>query len=261
MGNIIISIKRFFQNKNTVTIFAILIAVGIIYFAYNFRIKKSTEPVNVPYATQEIGPRTLITQEMVSTKAVPGGIVTKDVLTNPDNIIGKYVINTGVVPKDGLFFNSMVIDGDESLTSIADDIPDGQVTCSMEVDLDSTFGNSIYPGNYIDIYFKTNDETGRVWIGKFIESIRVLAVTDADGKNVFETNTAPERPAFLKFNVNEDVYSLFNTIQSMGIVLFPVQRNANYSKNPKETRIVGVEFQKYISGNTVDSTIINGGKK
>ena len=126
MGNIIISIKRFFQNKNTVTIFAILIAVGIIYFAYNYRIKKSTEPVNVPYATQE-------------------GIVTKDVLTNPDNIIGKYVINTGVVPKDGLFFNSMVIDGDESLTSIADDIPDGQVTCSMEVDLDSTFGISIYP--------------------------------------------------------------------------------------------------------------------
>ena len=34
MGNIILSIKRFFQNKNTVTIFALLLAVGIIYYAY-----------------------------------------------------------------------------------------------------------------------------------------------------------------------------------------------------------------------------------
>ena len=58
MGNIMIAVKRFFKNKNTVTILAILVAVGILYLACNLRIKKDTEPVNVPYATKEIGPRT-----------------------------------------------------------------------------------------------------------------------------------------------------------------------------------------------------------
>ena len=261
MGNLIIGIKRFFQNKNTVTIFAILIAVGIIYFAYNFRIKKSTEPVNVPYATQEIGPRTQITQEMVSTKKVPGGIVTKDVLTNPDNIIGKYVINTGVVPKGGLFFSSMVINWEDFPKSVFADIPDGQTVYAMEVDLDRTFGNSIFPGNYIDVYYRTTDESGKVWIGKFIESIRVLDVEDGSGNSVFETNTAPLSPNKILFNIRDDMFVLFKKIEAMGIQLFPVQRNANYSENPSETRIVGVEFQKYVEQHAVEDSVINGGKK
>ena len=65
----------------------------------------------------------------------------------------------------------------------------------------------------------------------------------------------------LVFNVDRKVYTLFDTINSMGIELFPVQRNANYSKNPKKTTIVGVEFQKFVEGSSVGYDVINGGKK
>ena len=82
MGSILIGIKRFFKNKNTVTIIAILAALGILYGAYYFRIKKATDPVSVPYATREIGPRTLITADMIGIKKVPGGIVKGGALIN-----------------------------------------------------------------------------------------------------------------------------------------------------------------------------------
>ena len=38
MRGILISIKRFLKNKNTVTILAILVSLGILYWSYQYRI-------------------------------------------------------------------------------------------------------------------------------------------------------------------------------------------------------------------------------
>lgn len=260
MGNLIISIKRFFQNKNTVTLFALLLSVGIIYIAYNYRIKQSIEPVNVPYATKEIGPRTPITKEMVSVKKVPGGVVTDKVIKNTGSIIGKYVINTGVIPEGSLFYSSMVINWEDFPKSVFADIANGETVYALKVNSASTFGNSIFPGNYIDIYYQTTVKEGnqrKVWIGKFIESIRVLDVQDRYGHSVFETNGTPKQPAQLLFNIKDDVFLLFKKIEMInGVELFPVQRNANYSKQASPAKIVGNEFKKFIEEQAVDDDIV-----
>ena len=60
MNNLLIGFKRFIKNKNTVTMIALILCVGLIYLGYNWRIKKATEPINVPYALQKIEPRTQI---------------------------------------------------------------------------------------------------------------------------------------------------------------------------------------------------------
>ena len=52
MESIIVGIKRFFMNKNTVTIIGIIACLGILYWAYNYRIKKTTDPISIPYAIQ-----------------------------------------------------------------------------------------------------------------------------------------------------------------------------------------------------------------
>ena len=77
MNNILIVIKRFFTNKNTVTIIAVVASICILYFFYNSRIEKKTEPISVPYAISEIGPRTKITSDMIGIRKVPGGVVGK----------------------------------------------------------------------------------------------------------------------------------------------------------------------------------------
>ena len=268
MGNIAIGIKRFFQNKNTVTIVALLAAVGIIYFSYNYRIKLKTEPVNVPYATKVIGPRTLITQEMVSVKKVPGGIVTDNVLTSSNDILGKYVINTGVIPEGSLFYKSMVITWDEIPKSLFEDIPtkdekgNKYTVYNLPVDDDSTYGNSIFPGNSIDIYFRATDkENGnKVWIGRFIKNIKVLAVVDKSGKSVFETAKDPGKPAYLMFAVPDNIYMLFNKIEGTGAAkLFPVQRNAEYANSEAVATIDAAEFVKFVNDKAVADDIILGG--
>ncbi len=259
MGNIMIAIKRFFQNKNTVTIFAILLAVGIIYFAYNYRIKRKTEPVNVPYAVKELAPRTLITDEMVSTKKVPGGIVTKNVITNTSNIVGKYVTNTAVIPEGSMFYQSAIVEWEDLPSSIAKDIPDKETLYRLHVDLDSTYGNSIFKGNRIDIYFKT-EKDNKVWVGKFIEGIEVYGVVDSYSKSVFETIGDPLEPEYLLFNVDINKFKLLKAIEEVEalseITLFPVPRNANYSKeeNKVTAEITGIEFYNYVMQYISDDT-------
>ena len=263
MGNIIIGIKRFFQNKNTVTIFAILVAVGIIYFAYNLRIKKSTEPVNVPYATQEIGPRTYITNDMVSIRKIPGGVVTKDVLLSTAEIVGKYVNNKAVIPEGSMFYKSMVLDWDELPSSFYENIGEDETVFALKVDMDKTYGNSIFPGNYIDLYYKAHkaNNSNKPWIGVFIEGIRVLDVQDADGNSVFETNGDPLKPAKLLFEIDMETRTLLEYISSLGIDLFPVPRNKEYSNQEHTPEIVGNELVKYVNDKSVDKNLINGGSK
>ena len=259
MGSMLIGIKRFFKNKNTVTIFAILASLGILYGAYYYRIKKATDPVSVPYATREIGPRTFITSDMVGIKKVPGGVVKGDAIVNKNQIVGKYVSNKAVIPENGLFYKSMVVNWEDMPSSQFEDIPDCYTPYALKVDAETTYGNSIFPGNYIDLYYKTSKVVNRqqvVWFGKFIESIKVLAVTDAQGNDVFETNGDPKAPAHLLFSVPNKVFRLLKIAERSNGTIIPVQRNANYSKNPKQTAIVNSSIEEHIRSFAVGDDLL-----
>ena len=62
MGNL----KKFLQNKNTVTILGVLACLVILYIGYTSRINSQTKLVDVYYANQTIQPKTKITDEMIS---------------------------------------------------------------------------------------------------------------------------------------------------------------------------------------------------
>lgn len=267
MNNILIGVKRFFKNKNTVTIFAVILCLIIIYFAYSYRIKKATEPTMVPYATRNLEPRTLITADMVGTRKVPGSIVTANVITEPGLIVGKYVSNQVEIPNNSLFYANTLLTWEELPRSIYGDIPEGNTIVALPVSLESTYGNSIFPGNYIDLYYSGTDYDGKILVGKYIESIRVMTVTDSSFNNIFEKTSGMDQPYYLIFNVPEDMHLLLRKTMYVGGTLFPVPRNANYSENPKETRIVSSYIQNLILSKTVDvkdedlkNINVNGGK-
>ena len=195
------------MNSNTVTMIALILCVGLIYLGYNWRIKKATEPINVPYALQKIEPRTQITNEMVGTRKVAGKIVTKDVILNKDNIVDKYVSDKAEIPAGSMFYTSTVVKWEELKVGLTEDLPDGYTIVSLPVSTVTTYGNSIFPGNYIDLYY-VGTYNGKTLIGKFIESIKVLSVTDSAGNNVFEQSSNVPSPSYLIFSVPEDMHLL-----------------------------------------------------
>lgn len=237
MGNIGTAIKRFFSNKNTVTLLAIIVGTVILYFCYNYRVKRAVSTTYVCYATQDIGARTKITSDMVSTKRVLTSQITSNMVTTCNQVVDKYVSYAAEIPQNSFFYTLNLMTEDEMPNSSSEDIPDGYANYNFPVTFETTYGNSIFPGDYIDLYLRTEDEVGKLIYGKFIQSIEVTAVKDSNGKHVFESTIESRTPSQLIFTVPEDLYLLLKKAEYLGMELIIVQRNNNYTAEAGDVHV------------------------
>ena len=92
MNNFTISLKRFFKNKNTVTILGVLAVILILFFGYRYQINKMVSPVkDIPISTKTIQPRTEITTDMIEYVDIAPVVLQKvNIIQSSGEIIGKY---------------------------------------------------------------------------------------------------------------------------------------------------------------------------
>lgn len=266
MNNILVGIKRFLGNKNTVTIMGVLAGIAVLYIGYNWRVKQAIEPKSVPYAKQEITANTLITNDMVGSVKVSKSMVdsTQNLATSNNQVVGKYVAYDSTIPEGSLFYKSQLMTEEQLPNYIVRNIPEGYTVYSLEVNSHLTYANSIMPNDYIDLYFKAMDDENKVIFTKLIESIKVIAVKDSQGKSVFSSESKNSQPAELVFAVPDDMFLLLKKsdyITSNSIAIVPVPRNANYTENPNATQVASdviIDFilskSAYIPENTTNGT-------
>lgn len=255
MNNILVSIQRFFKNKNTVTILGVIIVIAIIYFGYNYQIEKAITPVrNIPIAKQTIQPRTLITRDMLEfVDIAPRLLESGNVIRSSQSIVGKYSNYNTTIPQGSLFYSGVVVSQDELPDTAFVQVQDGDVPYSFSVNMATTYGNSIFPGNKIDIYMKAEDEDGKVMVGKLVENIEVLAVKDNSGKNVFENAEEDRVPAFLIFGVPERINILLRKATYMtdySVILIPVPHGGS-TPTDADTQVSTAYLEDFINAHTV----------
>ena len=234
MNNFSNSLKRFFGNKNTVTIIGVLICILVLYVGYNYRIKQATTPVRVPYANQTIQPRTLITADMISyTEVLPSTLKGKYIL-NANLIINKYSNYNTIIPAGSMFYSDAVINERDLPDSAFGAIPEGYTVVSFPVTMASTYGNSMYPGNYINLYFKAiNEDTKKLVFGKLISNTEILDVKDSSGNHVFENTSESRTPAYILFAVPEEQHVLIRKamyLTRISAELIPVPNTATLTE-------------------------------
>ena len=225
MSNILVSIKKFFTNKNVVTVIGIIVILGLLYWGYNSTINSQVKPVKIPVATTTIQPRTLITDDMIEFIEVPSISVSSNVERIKANIVGKYTAINTVIPAGSMFYNDVLIEQDQLPDSAFTAVKDGERPYNLAVTTATTYGNSIFPGNKIDVFMKATAENGQIMVGRLLAQVEVLAVKDSLGQNVFEDTSEQRAPAVLLFGVPEDVFVLLKKteyLKSFGVELFPV---------------------------------------
>lgn len=203
------SLKKFMGNKNTVTILGVVICIAVLYIGYNVRINSVTNMVDMPVAAQQIGPRTQITDSMITKIRVPGNLLKGEFYKDRKDIVGKYTNYNTVIAASSLFYKSLLKDAKDLPSAGFGDVKEGHVLVSYPVDMKSTYANSMEPETYINIYFKARNDDDKVIFGKFIHNIKVLSVKDGDGQNVFEASEEIRTPAYLIFALPENVHELF----------------------------------------------------
>ncbi len=257
MNNITVGLKKFLSNKNTVTVIGVLLAVVILYAGYNIRVRQATNPVTVPYATRTISPGVKITEDMVGTTEVPPAMIKGSIVGNVSAVIGKYTSVDSVIPEGSLFYTRSVVEEEQSKNSILLDYPKGYSLYNFPVNMESTYGNLIYPGNYIDIYLKANMDSGNgasvPSVGKLLENVKVLAVQDSQGQSVFANLDDPKTPAMLIFAVPEKYHLLLRKaayLSSYDAELIPVPTSESLKKNPGEVDVSNKELENFINSAT-----------
>ena len=131
----------------------------------------------------------------------------------------------------------------EIFLNVLNDIQDGYTAFSLSVDSASTYGNSIHKNDYIDLWFKGEDDTNKIIYANLVESIRVLDVRDSTGVSLENSETGT--PSELLFAVPDELYSLLVKAESVG-ELEAVPRNRSYTANPGETRVASEYVRNFI---------------
>ena len=143
MGNLTTGFKKFLQNKNTVTVIGVVLAIFVLYFAYTMRINSAINPVTVPYAAEQIPAGTQITESMIATREVPPSMLAGDVIRNKGEIVDKYSAADTVIPAGSLFYKRAVVEKEQLPANIILEYPKGYVLYNLAVDTSTTYGNSV----------------------------------------------------------------------------------------------------------------------
>ena len=242
-------LKNLLANRNVVTILGALVLIVAIYLMYNWRVSEAINPIRIPYAKVTIGPRTEITSDMIAYVDIQEASIKGDVLTNVNTqIVGMYTNINTTIPQGSLFYRDVIVRFEDLADSWIVEIPNGMVAYNLRVDTMSTYGNSIYPGSYIDIYFKGIDN-GKIVIGKLLSNVRVSVVKDSAGNNVFENISENRTPSQVIIAVTEEMNSILRTAEYMNnaqLILVPT--NKSYQDNSSEltTEISSEEIRAFI---------------
>ena len=186
--------------------------------------------------------------------SVPSIAVSDNVLISTSKIIGKYTNVNAVIPKGSMFYSDVLVDKADLPDSVFSDVKDGEIPYQFSVNMVTTYGNSIFPGNKIDIYMKAIDDNQQIMVGRLLENVEVLAVKDSSGRNVFENTSEARTPAYLIFGVPERIHILLRKaayLSSKGVELFPVPHGGTVPVEG-DMQVDIQELQAYIESRTVN---------
>ncbi len=254
MNNFMVSLQRFLKNKNTVTILGVLAIIVVLFLGYRYQINKQVRPVRgIPAAAETIQPRTKITKDMVDTIDIAPLVLQDNVIQSSESVIGKYSNYNTVIPKGSLFYKESVVSEAELPDSAFVEVKEGEVPYNFPVTMETTYGNSIYPGNAIDIYMKAENESDVLMVGKLVENVKVLAVKDSSGHHVFENSDEDRVPAYLIFGVAPDINILLRKASYMNaysVELFPVPHGTEITEEGA-TVVSSQTLKDFINAHTV----------
>ena len=256
-SNVQSSFKKFISNKNVVTIVGVILIALVLYIGYTWRIKSMTDLVTVPSAKVTISSGEVITSEKIQEIKSPRAALKGTVITSSQQVLGKYANGDSIIPKGSLFYSRSVVAGNDLPGVGALDYPDGYVLVNLDVNMTTTYGNLIRPGEYVDIYLRIkysgagelDDDNNKLTVGKLLSNIKILKVVDANGNNVFADPQNKGTPSQIIFAVPSKEHILLRKaiyLKTYASTIIPVPIKVNSDEVPDVT-LGSSELESFIN--------------
>jgi len=169
------------KNKKIkgIMILATIILLNIAVF--NIVLQRSLDLVEIPIAKNTIHQRIPLTASDITTKKVPRAYIDEFVIEEIDQIIGKVVSFQTTIYKGMPFYYHALEDGHTTLDAPLLQLKQGQGAVAIAVDLIKSSGNTLLPGQYVDLILTIALKNQPVIVDTMFSSVRVLAVKDRYG--------------------------------------------------------------------------------
>jgi len=255
MGNL----KKLLSNKNVVTLLGAILIVVVLYLFYRWRVNAATQPVSIPFALHSIEPLSQITVEDVASVEIPQSSLQGNVISNVGDVYNKY--STYFIPAGSFFYASTkdsrggnIANKEDLPATYLDDLEEGQIAFNYAVNTKTTFGNSFFPGKYFDIYLKLDEanDSNNFKFGRFITNLKIMAVRDGSGRDVFASTEEIRTPAQIIFAVDDEMNAYLRAAEKLNnvtIILVPTAADRKAESKNEEVpapKIVNPAIQDYL---------------
>lgn len=184
------------QTKRKVVAAVLSLTVVGSMYAYNaYAVEKAVDPTKVVLVRKDIQPHTKITEEMIFEREIPGNAIPPNAYLNKEEVVGKYTTEGFGISANSFFLKNNVLSKNKLPDAAILSLQGGEVAFPLLVDLETSSGNSIVPGTFVDLYFLNvegsqgelmTDATNKsVLFGGLFPQVRVTSVKDSDTNDAF----------------------------------------------------------------------------
>ena len=206
-----------------------LLVTALFYEGSQWKTKTDIHPVSIPVAKVDLPQHALIKATDIVMITIPIKGVSPIMITDPKEIIGKYVGTQYTIPKNGYFYKSAVSTLADIPSNISMMLGPNQLGVTLQMNLEKTVANSLTPDQDVQVRFFTNKTPNQQpFEGVLFDHLKILALRNGSGVNV--TNTDDQKttqvPTVVVFQANDEQVSYLIRAQSLGalnIVAIPKQ--------------------------------------
>ena len=258
MGNFF---KNFALNKTTVTILGIIASALVLIIGYTYRTNTNVSYTTVYYVSEKVPSNKQLSELVIKKTRVSSKLINTngDLVTNLKDIKDKngefYYVNYGHTLSQGALLtkSALIAKENKSDEKLYLNLKDNQTIFKINVDLDSTGGNSIQKGNAIDIYIDGKDSKDVIY-GPFIENLKVIDVVDNKWNTTKDASSTENNmaPRYLITAVDEDMFQLLTKVtlvDGYSFKLVPVDTRKAYVENT-EARVVNQSIKNIVDAKT-----------
>jgi len=224
-----------------------LIAVALVYF-YIKKVEgnqttQQTPMVKVVRATENIPPRTNITENMLEEIEIPENMVTADTVTESEEILGQ--VSVTAIYQNQILMNPM-FKGETELQDPSRMLEEGNRAITVGVSEVSGLGGNLMPGDNVDVLctILSNDEVGVASTFTVLRDIQVMAVGQDIGFTGDETEQTAGVSKSVTLEVNPSDAEILTLASEVGSVRLAL-RNPNDQFSPSTSGTALTEFTKY----------------
>ncbi len=255
-----IQINKISKNHKVIITFVITMLLAFLcYNAFNLILAQETKLIQVPVATHKISSGTMITEEDIRYIEVPQHILIQPIYKEETSLIGQFVDNYNSIAEGSLFYKDLIVSEQTYHNANLFNLKENENAISIDVDIKSSYANSVHPGHMIDLYYLGKARSNysidsQIIYGKLVSSARVIAVKDSKGKNISESTEATA--VIVVALVQEDAH-LIEVSKALGSVI-PIISYDNLNQEAGTNDYYDMDkLKNIILGNSFDVTLIS----